>query len=314
MSSIACEVLADVRDQVGESPVWSVAEQALYWVDIEGRLIRRFDWATRRLCNWTLPERVGCIALHADGGLIAAMETGIYRVLTDSAGDPTGDPTAHPTADPTPARTDLLHPVSFPHEGMRFNDGRCDREGRFWVSSMVRDMSLAAAQGSLYRLDANGLAAAQVSGLITGNGLGLSPDGRTLYLSDSHPTVQRVWAFDLGLDGSLSGRREFIDMNPHPGRPDGAAVDAEGGYWICANDAGLIHRFTPDGRLDRSLAVPVSKPSMCAFGGPGLDRLFVTSIRPASMGPEEARLAGAVFVLDPGVRGLREPAFQPRLT
>lgn len=300
MSAMPCEVLADVRDQVGESPVWSVAEQALYWVDIEGRLIRRIDWTTRRLRSWVVPERVGCIALHADGGLIAAMETGVYRVALDT------------TAELTPARTELLHPVSFPREGMRFNDGRCDREGRFWVSSMVRDMSQAAAQGSLYRLDDRGLAEGQVSGLITGNGLALSPDGRTLYLSDSHPTVQRVWAFDLDRDGHLGGRREFIDMNHYPGRPDGAAVDAEGGYWVCANDAGLVHRFTPDGRLDRSLAVPVSKPSMCAFGGPGLDRLFVTSIRPASMAPEEARLAGAVFVLDPGVRGLPEPAFQPR--
>lgn len=305
MSTATCEILAEVRDQVGESPVWSVAEQALYWVDIEGRCIRRVDWATRDLHSWHLPERVGCIALHAEGGLIAAMETGIYRVGLER--DPPG-----PAGTGTVARLTLLQAVQFARDGMRFNDGRCDREGRFWVSSMVRDMSQAAAQGSLYRLDDRGLAEGQVSGLITGNGLALSPDGRTLYLSDSHPTVQRVWAFDLGQDGHLGGRREFIDMNRYPGRPDGAAVDAEGGYWICANDAGLVHRFLPDGRLDRSLAVPVSKPSMCAFGGPGLDRLFVTSIRPASMGPEEARLAGAVFVLDPGVRGLPEPAFQPR--
>lgn len=288
------DILCDTRDHVGESPLWSPAEQALYWVDIEGRCIRRFAWAERRVQSWVLPERVGSIALHAAGGLLAAMETGLFHVQL---------------------RDDLhLRPVqrvTFARDGMRFNDGRCDRQGRFWVTSMVRDMSLAAPDGALFRLDGRGLSHPLVGGLLTGNGLGFSPDGGTMYLSDSHPLARRVWAFDLDADGMPANRREFIDMNAHPGRPDGAAVDAEGGYWICANDAGQVHRFTPDGRPDRSLAVPVSKPSMCAFGGPGLDHLFVTSIRPVRMDDEEARLAGAVFVLQPGVRGLPERPFQP---
>ena len=109
--------------------------------------------------------------------------------------------------------------------------------------------------------------------------------------------------------GTPSNRRVFVDMQPLPGRPDGAAVDADGCYWICGNDAGLVHRFTPDGKLDRSLAVPVKKPAMCAFGGPALDVLYVTSIRPDGADLSDQPLAGGVFALHPGVSGLAEPAF-----
>jgi len=128
-----------------------------------------------------------------------------------------------------------------------------------------------------------------------------------MYLSDSHPNVQAVWAFDYDTSsGTPHNRRLFVDMKPLPGRPDGAAVDADGCYWICGNDAGLIHRFTPEGQLDRSLAVPVKKPAMCAFGGSALDTLFVTSIRPGGDLSDQP-LAGGVFALNPGVKGLPEP-------
>ena len=190
---------------------------------------------------------------------------------------------------------------------MRLNDGRCDRQGRFWAGSMVLDMGLNAAEGVLYRYASGATPHMQLDGFITLNGLAFSPDGRTMYASDSHPKVQQVWAFDYDIEtGTPSNRRVFIDMNNFPGRPDGAAVDAEGGYWICANDAGLIHRFTPDGRLDRSLSVPVKKPTMCAFGGSRLDTLYVTSIRDD---PSEQSLSGGVFALNPGVQGLPEPRF-----
>lgn len=279
-------------DQVGESPLWSVAEQALYWVDIEGRQVRRFDWAARRVDSWACAERVACIALHARGGLLAAMESGVFHLRLGEAGT---------------LQSDLVAAITHPRDGMRFNDGRCDRQGRFWASTMVRDMSLASPFGALFRLDGSGLSAPVVSGLITGNGLAFSPRGEVMYLSDSHPSVRRIWAFDLDADGTPTNRREFVDMNRHPGRPDGAAVDADGGYWICANDAGLVHRFAPDGRLDRSLRVPVPKPAMCAFGGPQLRHLFITSIRlPAAAGDAPD---GSVFVTEPGVTGLPEAAF-----
>jgi sugar lactone lactonase YvrE len=132
-----------------------------------------------------------------------------------------------------------------------------------------------------------------------------------MYLSDSHPKAQLVWVFDYDVaTGTPANRRVFVDMNLHPGRPDGAAVDVDGCYWCCANDAGQLLRFTPDGRLDRSIALPVKKPAMCAFGGPKFDTLYVTSIRPQNeIDLVDQPLAGAVFALQPGVQGLPEPEF-----
>ena len=290
------ELLCNTHDRIGESPLWSVAEQALWWVDIEGRWLHRFDWGLRTQGHWRLPERVGCIALHARGGLVAAMESRIVHVRTDGA-------------DLAIVGTLALAPWAGRRDDMRFNDGRCDREGRFWVTAMVRDVALGDASGALYRLDGRGLSPPLVDGLLIGNGLGFDAAGRTLYLSDSHPRVRRIWAFDIEAGGVPRRRREFVDMSRHPGRPDGAAVDAQGGYWSCANDAGLVHRFTPDGRLDRSIEVPVRKPSMCAFGGPDLGHLFITSIRPDDDGGGDPALAGAVFVTRPGVTGVPETPF-----
>lgn len=295
-SAMEFEVVSELRDRVGESPVWSVREQALYWVDIEGRAIRRLDWSTRAVRSWQVGERIGCIALRAGGGLIAGMETGVFAIDLPAQGKA--------------AQARLLQSITHPRAGMRFNDGRLDRQGRLWASTMVMDGSLAAADGALFRFDAQGLSAPQVTGLVTGNGLAFSPDGRTMYLSDSHPTVQRIWRYDLGDDGVPRNRRDFVDMNPLPGRPDGAAIDTDGCYWICGNDAGQVHRFTPDGRLDRSLRVPFSKPAMCSFGGPDLQWLFVTSIPPAQPAAGfDAALDGAVVALRPGAQGLAEAEF-----
>lgn len=290
------QTLGSIRSQVGESPLWSVAEQALYWVDIDGRKLHRFDWETRAEQHWAMPERLACLALHAEGGLLAGMETGLFHLQFDLAGQC------------LPVR---LYTADFPAGDMRFNDGRCDREGRFWVTSMVRDTALAAAEGGLYRCDRRGLSEPLVQGLLTGNGIAFSPDGRLMYLSDSHALSRTIWVFDLDADGVPGKRRLFAELRGALGRPDGAAVDIDGGYWICGNDAGLVHRFLPNGRLDRSLRVPVSKPSMCSFGGPDMAHLFITSIKPAQPVPGfDAALDGAVFVTDAGVRGLPETPFR----
>jgi sugar lactone lactonase YvrE len=287
-------VICEERDRVGESPVWSPGEQALYWVDIEGRRIRRCQPQAAAEC-WELPERVGCIALAADGRVIAAMESGIAALKLEGQGQ---------------MHVEWLARIEHPASNMRFNDGRCDAAGRLWVGTMVMDMSLAAPQGGLYCLDERGLTGPYVSDLITPNGLGFSPDHKTLYLSDSHPQVQKIWAFDFDLaTGTLSNRRLFVDMSALPGRPDGAAVDADGNYWICGNDAGQIHCFASDGSLQRSLAVPVPKPSMCAFGGAGLDTLFVTSIPPADPAQDPSGLSGRLLALEPEAVGLPEPLF-----
>jgi sugar lactone lactonase YvrE len=293
----SAELLVDARNGVGESPVWDAQRQCLFWVDIPGRALWCWNAGTGESRHWPTPEMTGCIALaqgsevEPHGRWVAAMESGV-AVLT-------------PLEDGTLGLEHVAR-VQHPRDGMRFNDGRCDRQGRLRAGSMVSDMSLAAAQGSVYALNDRKLTSL-LGGLITPNGMAFSPDGRTMYLSDSHPSVQTVWAFDYDADtGTPHQQRVFIDMKPLPGRPDGAAIDEAGGYWICANDAGLVHRFTPDGRLDRSLAVPVKKPAMCAFGGPGLDTLFVTSIRPGGDVADQP-LAGGVFALRPGVRGLDEP-------
>lgn len=132
-----------------------------------------------------------------------------------------------------------------------------------------------------------------------------------MYLSDSHQSVQTIWVFDYDrATGTPHGRRLFVDMNQYPGRPDGAAVDVDGCYWICGNDAGQLHRFTPAGKLDRSIALPVKKPAMCAFGGDHFDTLYVTSIRPQNEAERvDQPFAGAVFALRPGVCGLPETDF-----
>ena len=293
--------IADTQDRVGESPVWDERDQRLWWVDIEGPFIRccqpgAGEGANATVQSWQMPERVGCIALTGvQGQLIAAMETGIAKLSLHADG-----------------QVDLQWLARIEHAapGMRFNDGRCDRSGRFWVGTMVMDMSLASDLGGLYCLDERGLTGPHVAGLLTPNGLGLSPDGKTLYLSDSHPKAQKIWAFDLNeATGELSRQRLFVDMNEWPGRPDGAAVDAQGNYWICGNDAGEIHAFNPQGQWTQSLAVPMPKPSMCAFGGPDLTKLFVTSIIPASAPGAPKGASGSLIALQPGVRGLSEPVF-----
>jgi sugar lactone lactonase YvrE len=289
------ELILDARNATGESPVWSVRDQALYWVDIPAGRLHRWspDGQTQ---SWQAPQMVACIAGDGQGGWIAGMETGLFHLQPGDGEQLTATP---------------LVDVRHAQAGMRFNDGRCDRQGRFWAGTMLMDMAAGAVVGAMYRYQAGQQdLEAQLQGFIVPNGLGFSPDGKTLYLSDSHPSVQKIWAFDYDTDsGTPHNRRLFVDMNEHPGRPDGAAVDADGCYWICGNDAGLIHRFTPQGKLDRSLAVPVKKPAMCAFGGPDLDTLFVTSIRPGGDLTDQP-LAGGVFALRPGVKGLEEPTFR----
>lgn len=284
-------LVVDHTDSVGESPLWHAAESAWYWVDIEGRTLRR--WRDGRLQSWALGERIACLALHAGGGLVAGLEASLVRLRPGDDGS---------------LVTTRLAGITHPLPGMRLNDGRCDRAGRFYAGTMLRDMAAGLDVGALYLLDRRGLSAPLVDRLFVPNGLAFSADNRTMYLSDSHPRSQLVWRFNLDSQGRPANRRLFIDMNQHPGRPDGAAIDVDGCYWICANDAGLVHRFTPDGRLDRSIAVPTAKPSMCSFGGANLDELLITTIRPAG---DTSAEAGAVYITRPGTQGLPETPWQP---
>jgi sugar lactone lactonase YvrE len=288
---------------VGESPVWRKGEQTLYWVDIPAQAIVRLRLEAGERSEWILPEKVACLAFDRRGTALAGCETGLFALtLPENASG----------GEPVTVTGRKLAAPAFPLAGMRFNDGRCDRQGRFWSGTMVQDMTVANPAGALYRFDARGvLSAPVVDALIVQNGLAWSPDGTTMYLSDSHPSRRLIWAFDYDTEaGEPRNRRVFADLHDHAGRPDGAAVDADGCYWICANDAGLLLRFTPQGELDRQIAVPAAKPSMCAFGGRDLDTLFVTSILPATGATEHD---GHLFALRPGVSGLPEPEYASEL-
>ena len=293
---MTAELILDARNATGESPVWSTAQQALYWVDIPAKRLHCWSHADGKSQSWQTSQMLACIAQAGNGSWVAAMENGLFAITPHADGS---------------LDSRLLASVTHALPEMRFNDGRCDRQGRFWAGTMLINMAAGAPVGAMYRYSAGQVEPlkAQLDGFIVPNGLAFSPDGQTMYLSDSHPDVQKIWAFDYDTDtGIPHDRRLFVDMTEHPGRPDGAAVDADGCYWICGNDAGLIHRFTPDGKLDRSLSVPVKKPAMCAFGGADLDTLFVTSIRPVGDTSDQP-LAGGVFALSPGVKGLPEPEF-----
>jgi len=290
-----CELIVDARNSTGESPVWHPSEQALYWVDIPARQLHRWQAADGTHRIWQGDEMLACIARSGDGW-VAGMESGIFQLQAKADGS---------------LDSRLLSSVEHAQAGMRFNDGRCDRQGRFWAGTMLLDMQQGAHVGALYRADGEGRLHLQQGGMIVPNGLAFSPDGKRMYLSDSHPDVQKVWTFDYDIDsGTPHNQRLFVDMRSHPGRPDGAAMDQDGCYWVCGNDAGQIHRFTPDGRLDRSLSVPVKKPAMCAFGGACLDTLYVTSIRPSGIDLGDQPLAGGVFALNPGTKGLEEPVYR----
>jgi sugar lactone lactonase YvrE len=302
---LKAELIVDSQCGVGESPVWSAKEQALYWVDIPGKKLQRWDAASGQTTVWNCPEMLACIAPTAEPGeWIAGMETGVFMLR------PAADLTLKPEA---------IVKVEHAAPGMRFNDGRCDRRGRFLAGTMVGNMALGSDAGRLYSHEASsigstlstGVTSREVlGGLITPNGLAFSPDGRTMYLSDSHPTVQLIWAFDYDGDtGTPTNRRVWVDMKSLPGRPDGAAIDEDGCYWICANDAGMVHRFTPRGELDQSISLPVKKPAMCAFGGADMDTLFVTSIRPSGVDLSDQPHAGGLFAVRLNVRGIAESVF-----
>lgn len=281
------EVIGANRDMVGESPVWSAAESGLYWVDIDGRMLRFYREG--KILSWELPERAGCIALHHGGGLVAAMETGVFRVQ-------------FPAADTL--ALSLMVPAHFPGPGMRFNDGKVDGKGRLWCTSLTMHLGDGTSLGALYRLDDRGLVQMH-TGLVTGNGLAFSPDGRTLYLSDSHQTVRKIWKFDLSADGAISGQTDFCDMNEFAGRPDGAAVDATGAYWSCGTGAGILHEISPSGQFMQKILLPATKPSMCVFGGPDLRSIYVTSI---SQGQGDSA-AGCLMRLTTSSQGLAQPLY-----
>lgn len=289
MTEITC--VLDAKAAIGENPVWSIEERALYWLDTTQRAIHRFDPQSGVNRTWTMPDLVCSFALREDGGLIVALGVGVYLVDLETM---SLDAIAEEVTDKTQTR---------------LNDGRCDRAGRFWVGGM--DLEKHRPIASLYRVDPDHSIHKVVDELIVSNGLAWSPDSRTMYHSDSRQNV--IWAYNYDLEnGMTSNRRVFATTNPEEGLPDGAAVDAEGFYWSAGVRGGRVTRYAPDGRVDRVIKLPILLPSMCAFGGDNLDILYVTSAREFLSESELLRepLAGGVFAIDVGVRGLPEPCFR----
>jgi sugar lactone lactonase YvrE len=282
------EVAARGADRLGECPLWDERTAMLWWVDSRWPALKRLDPATGAVMMLVLPEIVGSIALREAGGLLAATKSGIHFL--------------DPSNGALEARVD-------PEEHLpdnRFNDGRCDRAGRFWVGTMSdvkRDPV-----GSLYRLDADFQCAKLRNAIIIPNSLAFSPDGRTMYFADTNRHI--IWAYDYDpASGAATRERVFADTGK--GRPDGSCVDAEGCLWNADYGASRLVRYTPAGKVERTVQLPVTNPTCCCFGGADLGTLYVTTAR-QRLAPENlARqpLAGSVLALRPGVQGLAESRF-----
>jgi sugar lactone lactonase YvrE len=273
--------------------VWSDLDARLYWVDIDGRAIHRYDPSTNVDDRRIVPGRPGSIALTEQAGrLLVAMEHELAWFDWASG-------SCEPWIGLEPAGT-----------GNRLNDGCCDPAGRFWVGSMFDPAAARRFTGLLHRVSAAGEVATVRSGIGVANGLAFSPDGSTMTFADTHREM--VWAYDYDpTTGEASNERVFLDFSDLQGRPDGACVDTDGCFWIACVYGWAVIRVTPDGAIDRRIELPVEKPTKPAFGGHDRSILFVTSIGtdgPRSNAPGQPD-AGGVFAIETGARGLVEPRF-----
>ena len=289
-SADALRCVLDARASLGECPVWSTAEQVLYWVDINAPSLNRFDPATGSNRAIPMPSSIGCFALRGRGGFVVALRDGIWLARADGALE----------------RRVAAAPYDPAHH--RFNDGRCDPQGRLFAGTMneKRDATSAA----LYRLDADFRLTEVEGGITISNGLAWSPDGRTMYHADTPARTINAFAFDA-TTGTPSERRVFARFDAETDRPDGAAVDSEGCYWTTFYGGGRVVRLSPAGAALASYPVPALCPTMCAFGGADLKTLYVTSARQRRETAELAQLpqSGGIFAMRVAVPGLREPAF-----
>ena len=292
MTSFRCVLEAEAR--LGECPLWSVDEQALWFVDIKGRALHRFHPDSGAHAVFEAPEEIGCIGRARGGGFIAGLRSGLW--LLDEEGGAVRRLAENPEDQAT----------------SRFNDGRCDLAGRFLAGTL--DEPKAGGMAHLYRYDRRGLAVL-AGGLLTSNGLAFSPDGATLYHADTPRFT--IWRYRYDLEtGEPSEKTVFVRLQPNDldrGRPDGAATDAEGCYWTALYEGARVHRYSPEGRLLEVYPVPAKRPTMVAFGGDDLRTLYVTTARDGAPPEELARWpqAGGVFAMAVDTPGVLEPRFDP---
>ncbi|MDQ6435294.1 SMP-30/gluconolactonase/LRE family protein [Mesorhizobium sp. LHD-90] len=278
------------HDRLGETPLWCDRTRKLWWIDIEEPKLQSFDPATGAHERTPLPGIfAGTQALTKAGDRLLAEDLTLYARDAD-----------------TGYRCDLLSLER--GSDNRLNDGRVDAQGRFWVGTMDNGLSLP--NGSLYRVDPEGTATRMETDIVVSNGIAFAPDGRTLYFTDTRRYTS--YAYDLDPDdGAISNRRIFADYSATGDRPDGACVDVDGCIWAAFFAGGRIVRYRPDGRVDRTIAVPVSNPTCLCFGGPGLKTLYVTTARKFLSESQLAAqpLAGALLAIDGVGQGLPEHRF-----
>jgi sugar lactone lactonase YvrE len=291
---MSMSVALDVRAELGECPLWSGEEQALYFVDIKGRALHRYDPETGEHRAVAMPEEIGCIGFRKGGGFIAGFRSGLW--LLDAGGN----------------REAKLADNPEDQRASRFNDGRVDPAGRFLAGTI--DEPKDGGRAHLYRYDRRGLATL-AGGLLTSNGVAFSPDGRALYHSDTPTYTVWRYAYDPAT-GEASDKQVFARLEPTEtdrGRPDGAAVDRDGCYWTALFEGGRIQRYAPDGRLLAEYPVPARCPTMVCFGGPDRKTLYVTSARTGRSQEELAAFphSGGVFAMPVETPGLPEHFFDP---
>jgi len=278
------EPVLQANTALGESPVWSREAQRLYFVDIDGQRLHVFDPADGDHSSVPVDEPIGCVAPARDGGFIAGLRSGVWRLDADGR------------------RTRKLADNPEDQASSRFNDGKVDPAGRLLAGTLDQDKQ---GRAGLYRYDRRGLARL-TDGLQTSNGLAFSPDGRTLYHSDTPRFRIDRYDYDVA-SGEVANRRTFVQLDPagaDRARPDGAAVDADGCYWSALYDGGRVHRYDPDGRLMAAYAAPARQPTMPAFGGPDLRTLYLTCARGAAD-------RGALFAMPVDTPGLAIAPFDP---
>ncbi len=273
---------------VGEGPQWSAREQAIYWVDIEGKKIQRYYINTKKFESFEMPIKICLMAFRSKGGMILGAEDGFYFW------------------DPSTKKLDF---ISHPEKGKteaRFNDGKVDRKGRLWAGTMTNQ----GATSSLYRLNADLEVSQMESGITISNGVGWSPDNKTMYFVDSLRYV--IYAYDFDFEkGTISNRRVFVQLTESFGIPDGLTVDSEGCVWVAIYGGWKVMRYDPAGKVVDEIPFPVSKPSSCLFGGKNYDELYVTTISEGLTSEDKMQqpMAGDLFMIKTDVKGLPEPDF-----
>ncbi|MDP5210802.1 SMP-30/gluconolactonase/LRE family protein [Microbulbifer sp. 2205BS26-8] len=281
-----------VQNTLGEGVLWDVEQQAAWWTDIEGQSLYRFSLSDERLQSWACPQRVGCIGLTGGGRqLLAGFESGIAIF------------------DPYSGAVEWLEKPEIGNPGNRFNDGRMDRQGRFWAGTMVEDEAKSTQLGALYCLDVEGQCDTRLRDIHISNGLCWSPDSKVMYHTDTPSQVIKAYDFDPET-GNVGKGQAFATTEPGC-FPDGACVDRDGYLYSAEWGGSRVVRYAPDGSVDGIIPVPVSQPTCVTFGGENLDMLFVTT---ASYGLSSEQLseeahAGDLLVFKTPFAGLAEPTF-----